>query len=76
MSTTVQKIQLFCARFRSWGAVGLAAWVAMILRPVSGRDQTVSKPEGEGRVRSTSQTGRPQGTGVSYRRGADGPVAS
>jgi uncharacterized repeat protein (TIGR03803 family) len=76
MSTTVQKIQLFCARFRSWGAVGLAAWMAMILMPDSGRAQTVSMPEGEGGVLFTSQKGGSQGAGVIYRRAADGTVTA
>jgi uncharacterized repeat protein (TIGR03803 family) len=76
MSTTVQKVQLFCARIRSWGAVGLAAWVAMICMPSAGHAQAVPMAEGEGGVLFTSQKGGSQGAGVVYRRAADGTVTA
>lgn len=76
MSTTVQKIHSFCARIRSWGVVGLAAWVAMICMPSAGQAQTVSMAEGEGGILFASQKGGSQGAGVVYRRAADGTVTA
>ena len=76
MSTTVQKVQLFCARIRSMGAVGLAAWVAMIWMPSAGQAQTVSTAQGEGGILFASQKGGSSGAGVVYRRAADGTVTA
>jgi len=76
MSTTVQKVQLSCARIRSMGAVVLAAWVAMIWMASAGQAQTVSTAQGEGGVLFASQKGGSEGAGVVYRRAADGTVTA